>query len=89
MRAATNIKEAAAHFTANRETIPVAALPKGDYAFEVNPKNHLYLVVERKDTGILLARITPDFIKLKPLSEEEQKKARDFAYQRLQQAGLL
>ncbi|MEW6770792.1 MAG: hypothetical protein AB1330_05305 [Bacillota bacterium] len=89
MKAAVTIKEATAHFAANRETIPVHRMPRGDYAFEVAPENHLYLVVEAKGSGIFLARLGPKLMKLRPLSEEEQQAARAFAQKRLEEAGLL
>lgn len=83
------IKEAVEHFKSHRETIPVFAIRKGDYAFEVNPKDHLYLVVEKNGTGIFLARLGPDLLRLKALTEEEEKQARAYANQRLAEAGLL
>jgi len=84
-----NIKEAVAHFKANRETIPVAAIRKGDYAFAIIPEEHLYLVVEKGGTGIFLARLGPDLLRLKPLTPEEEKEARAYASRRLAEAGLL
>lgn len=84
-----NIKEAVAHFKANQETIPVAAIRKGDYAFAIVPEDHLYLVVEKGGTGIFLARLGPDLLRLKPLTPEEEKEARAYANRRLTEAGLL
>ena len=89
MKKKITLKEAVEHFTANRETIPVLAMRKGDFAFQIKPEDHLYLVVETKDTGIFLARLGPDLMRLKPLGEAEQKAAREFAYEKLAKAGLL
>jgi hypothetical protein len=83
------IKDAVQYFTANRETIPVFSMRKGDFALQLKPEDHLYLVVEAKDKGIFLARLGPDLMRLKSLSEDEQKSARDFAYKRFAEAGLL
>lgn len=83
------IKEAVDHFNSNRDTIPVFAIRKGDYAFEISGKDRLYLVVEKNGTGIFLARLTPELMRLKDLTKSEQKAAREFAHERLTSAGLL
>ncbi|MEW6574249.1 MAG: hypothetical protein AB1374_11520 [Bacillota bacterium] len=83
------IKEAVENFNSNRDTIPVFAIRKGDYAFQISEKDHLYLVVETNGKGIFLARLGPDLMRLKDLTESEQKAAREFAYERITGAGLL
>jgi hypothetical protein len=83
------IKEAVQHFAANRDNIPVLAMRKGDYALEIRPEDHLYLVVEVNSPGVFLARLGPDLMRLKSLDNEEQSAARAFAYQRITEAGLI
>ncbi|HIE12073.1 MAG TPA: hypothetical protein EYP63_01395 [Desulfotomaculum sp.] len=83
------IKEAVEYFNCNRDAIPVFAIRKGDYAFEISGKDCLYLVVEKNGTGIFVARLTPDLMRLKELTENEQKAAREFAHKQLTSAGLL
>ncbi|MEW6173104.1 MAG: hypothetical protein AB1510_08590 [Bacillota bacterium] len=89
MKKKITIKEAVEHFSANRENIPVFRARKEDYALQIRPEDHLYLVVESKSNGIFLARLGPDLMRLKTLSEEEQKTARDYAYKRLKESNLL
>ncbi|MEW6448534.1 MAG: hypothetical protein AB1426_10680 [Bacillota bacterium] len=83
------IKEAVDHFKSNQETIPIFAIRKGDYALEISGKDHLYLVIEKNGMGIFLARLSPDLMRLKELTESEQKAAREFAFRQMTSAGLL
>ncbi|MEW6182251.1 MAG: hypothetical protein AB1500_03620 [Bacillota bacterium] len=89
MRKKITIKEAVEHFTANRESIPVFATPREDYALQIRPEDHLYLVVELKSSAIFLARLGPELMILKSFGDKEQKAARDYTYERLKEAGLL
>lgn len=83
------IKDAVNHFNSNLDTIPVFAIRKGDYAFEISGKDYLYLVIEKQGPGIFLARLSPDLMRLKDLTESEQKAARELAHERITGAGLL
>lgn len=84
----TTIEQAVEFFLDNRDIIPVYTTPKGDYAVPVEQKKHHYLVIERQQQGIFLARLAPDLMHLELLAEEPAEDARVFIYQRLKQAGL-
>lgn len=64
-------------------------IPKGDYAVSDEQKKHLYLVIERQQQGIFLARLAPDLMRLELLAEEPAKGARAFIYRQLKQAGVV
>jgi hypothetical protein len=90
MKRNATLKDAVDIFLDSPDLVPIYVIAhKGDYAVLVQEEEQLYLVVEKEGRGILLAKLTPDLVRLRPVEDgRERYQAETFIRQRIREAGL-
>jgi hypothetical protein len=90
MKRKATLKDAVDIFLDSPDLVPIFVIAgKGDYAIQVQEDEQLYLVVETKGQGIVLAKLPPDLVRLLPVVDEDERyRAERFIRQRIREAGL-
>lgn len=90
MKRKATLKDAVDIFLDSPDLVPIYVIVrKGDYAVLVQEDEQLYLIAEKEGKGLILGKLPPDLVRLRPVVDEDERYAAErLIRERIREAGL-